>query len=166
MLSVRNLRGTFYIVADGMKRRGEEYKQQLLKLLAQGHEIGGHTTSHVHLLNRTYPEKLHVDYARKISECAHELRRTFNELCNSSLSFAYPHGGSHSLTVRQAVGERYIAARGLDVDINWSCMPDKELLNLRTITWVSKTTTLEILRWTKAVVNAGTASAKRGIAQT
>ena len=167
MLSAHNLRGTFYIVTDRMKRRGEEYKQQLLKLLAQGHEIGGHTTSHVHLLNRTYPEKLHVGYARQISECADELRRTFGDLRNSSLSFAYPYGsGSHSLTIRQAVGQSYIAARGLDADINWSCMPRKNLLNLRTITWVSKTTTSEILRWTKTIVHAGTASAKNGIAQT
>lgn len=167
LLSAHGLQASFYIVTDRIGNRGEKYLNQLEKLMDQGNEIGAHTVSHVHLLNRTYPEQRHENYVHEIAGSAAGLRKAFgSRLQNSSLSFAYPFGsGSHSRSVKMEVGKHFLVARGLDMDMNWS-QSTRNLLNVRTVTWVTKTTAVQMLRWMTTALRAGETSVKHGVAQT
>ncbi len=49
ILRERGMRGTFYVNSGMIGEPGRLSREQLRKLVADGHEIGGHTTDHVHL---------------------------------------------------------------------------------------------------------------------
>eukprot|EP00117_Sycon_ciliatum_P045124 scpid51124/ scgid32469/ len=160
--------GTFYIVTERLKNRGESYRKTLGALLDLGHELGGHTVSHVHLLNQTFPVVLHPDYEHEIGQSAADLRSAFVRLSGEvSMSFAYPYGsGCHNQKIKRVVDQTYLAARGLDTDINWSQVAHaNQMLYLRTMTWASQTTANDMRRWLKTIVHAGQVTARHGIAQ-
>src|SRR4051794_5823378 len=53
LLTKVNAKATFYIVSDWLasKHQGSMSKEQVLELAANGHEIGGHTVSHLNLVD-------------------------------------------------------------------------------------------------------------------
>jgi peptidoglycan/xylan/chitin deacetylase (PgdA/CDA1 family) len=104
LLTARGLTGTFYVQSSSVGSKGNLGWDDLRALVAQGHEIGGHTSSHPHLPVLTPSE------ARREIESD---RLALLERSLDPVTFAYPYGES-SPEVESIVREvGYIAARGI-----------------------------------------------------
>jgi peptidoglycan/xylan/chitin deacetylase (PgdA/CDA1 family) len=104
LLTARGLRGTFYVCSGSVGGEGHLGWDDLRALVAQGHEIGGHTTGHPHL------PALNVSEARREIESD---RLALLERDLNPVTFAYPYGES-SPEVESIVGEvGYVAGRGI-----------------------------------------------------
>jgi peptidoglycan/xylan/chitin deacetylase (PgdA/CDA1 family) len=121
LLSARGLAGTFYVPSGLVARKGRLGWDDLRALAEQGHEVGGHTSSHAHLT------ELDAAAARR------EIEGDRNALLERDLdpvTFAYPYGEASSeleLIVEQ-VG--YRAARGIGGIVE--TVPPENVLRLRT----------------------------------
>lgn len=104
LLAARGLTGTFYVPSGLVGQKGHLGWDDLSALAAQGHEVGGHTSSHSHL------PALTVNDARREIE-SDRLALLEREL--DPLTFAYPYGES-TPEVESIVREvGYIAGRGI-----------------------------------------------------
>lgn len=104
LLAERGLSGTFYVTSGSIGREGHLGWDDLAALVAQGHEIGGHTSGHAHL------PALTVEEARREIESD---RLALLERGLNPVTFAYPFGES-SPAVESIVREvGYSAARGV-----------------------------------------------------
>lgn len=104
LLAARGLRGTFYVCSGSVGREGHLGWDDLRALVAQGHEIGGHTSGHPHL------PALPVSEARREVESD---RLALLERDLNPVTFAYPYGESNP-EVESIVREvGYVAARSI-----------------------------------------------------
>jgi peptidoglycan/xylan/chitin deacetylase (PgdA/CDA1 family) len=104
LLAARGLRGTFYVPSGLVGRDGHLGWDDLRALVSQGHEIGGHTSSHSHL-----PALTPSDARREIESD----RLALLERDLDPLTFAYPYGES-SPDVEAIVRDvGYVAGRGI-----------------------------------------------------
>lgn len=104
LLAERGLRGTFYVSSGSVGQKGHLGEDDLRALVAQGHEIGGHTVSHPHL------PALGADEAR------HEIESDRLALLERGLdpvTFAYPYGESSPAIESIVRDVGYAAARGV-----------------------------------------------------
>jgi peptidoglycan/xylan/chitin deacetylase (PgdA/CDA1 family) len=105
---------TYYVAGRycGARERGLDYFEEgdLEALAAAGHEIGGHTFSHVHLPRRSSAE-VEADGERNQAF----LGRFTGGAAISS--FAYPYGDVCVRTKRLAAG-RFVTARGIRAGVN------------------------------------------------
>lgn len=103
-LAERGLRGTFYVSSGAVGREGHLDWNDLRTLVEQGHEIGGHTSGHVHL-----PALSESEARREIESD----RLALLERGLEPVTFAYPFGESSPAveSILRQVG--YIAARGV-----------------------------------------------------
>jgi peptidoglycan/xylan/chitin deacetylase (PgdA/CDA1 family) len=120
LLHARGLTGTFYVSSGLVGRAGRLGWDDLRALADQGHEIGGHTRSHVHL-----PE-LAADAARREIEAD---RAALLEHDLDPVTFAYPYGEAGA-ELESMVGDAgYAAARGIGGIIE--TVPPENVLRLR-----------------------------------
>lgn len=103
VLSKYGLKGTFYVNSGTVDSTGHMTRSDLNDLVAEGHEIGGHTVNHVPLTST--PQ---VEAARQI--CTD--RATLTEWGFRVRSFAYPFGLVDPATVKRVKGCGYSSARG------------------------------------------------------
>ena len=120
LLAARGLTGTFYVPSGLVGHEGHLGWDDLSALAAQGHEIGGHTSSHPHL-----PALTASDARREIESD----RLALLERDLEPLTFAYPYGES-SPAVESIVREAgYIAGRGIGGVVE--TLPPKDRFRLR-----------------------------------
>jgi peptidoglycan/xylan/chitin deacetylase (PgdA/CDA1 family) len=120
-LAERGLTGTFYVSSGAIGQKGHLGWDDLRTLVAQGHEIGGHTVSHPHL-----PALTPADARREIDSD----RRALLEHDLNPMTFAYPYGES-SAEIESIVREAgYVAARGVGGIVE--SLPPENLFRLRT----------------------------------
>jgi peptidoglycan/xylan/chitin deacetylase (PgdA/CDA1 family) len=104
LLAARGLAGTFYVLSGSVGRKGNLGWDDVRALVAQGHEIGGHTSGHPHLPALTLSEARREIESDRLALLEHDL---------DPVTFAYPYGES-SPEVESIVREvGYIAARGI-----------------------------------------------------
>lgn len=106
-------RGTYYFaggLAGGLENGREiARKEVVVDLAARGHEIGGHTHSHVNV-QRTPMEAMLEDVTRNIAEVQ-------GITGTPPASFAYPYG-IVSLPSKFALARRFVGLRGIETGIN------------------------------------------------
>jgi peptidoglycan/xylan/chitin deacetylase (PgdA/CDA1 family) len=120
-LAERGLTGTFYVPTGLVGREGNLGWDDLVAMRKLGHEIGGHTSGHVHL------PALDVEEARREIESD---RLALLERDLDPVTFAYPYGES-SPVVESIVREvGYLAGRGIGGIVE--SMPPEEIFRLRT----------------------------------
>jgi hypothetical protein len=121
LLAARGFAGTFYVPSGSVGRDGHLGWDDLRALVAQGHEIGGHTSSHPHLPRLTPEEARREIDTDRLALLEHDL---------DPVTFAYPYGES-SPAVESIVREvGYVAGRGVGGVIE--SLPPDELFRLRT----------------------------------
>lgn len=121
LLAERKLMGTFYVPSGLVGRKGNLGWDDLLAIRALGHEIGGHTSGHVHL-----PALEAADARREIESD----RLALLERDLDPVTFAYPYGES-SLALESVVREvGYVAARGVGGVVE--SLPPENVFLLRT----------------------------------
>jgi peptidoglycan/xylan/chitin deacetylase (PgdA/CDA1 family) len=104
LLAARGLTGTFYVTSGSVGRKGNLGWDDLRALVAQGQEIGGHTSGHPHLPALTASEARREIESDRLALLERDL---------NPVTFAYPYGES-SPEVESIVREvGYIAARGI-----------------------------------------------------
>jgi peptidoglycan/xylan/chitin deacetylase (PgdA/CDA1 family) len=104
LLAARGLAGTFYVPSGSVGREGNLGWDDLRALVAQGHEIGGHTSGHRHLPALTLSEAQREIESDRVALLEHDL---------DPVTFAYPYGES-SPEVESIVREvGYIGARSI-----------------------------------------------------
>ncbi|WP_404372841.1 polysaccharide deacetylase family protein [Corallococcus coralloides] len=102
LLEARGLRGTFFVSSGRIGLSGYLTLDQLRRFQAAGHEVGGHTVSHVQL------PTLDVDSQRR-QVCDDRVA-----LMNAGFrvtSFAYPSGARDATTEQVVIGCNYNSAR-------------------------------------------------------
>lgn len=104
LLDARGLRATFYVPSGSIGRKDHLDWDDIARFAEHGHEIGGHTTNHVHL-----PDLALEQARREIAEdrsalIAHGL---------DPVSFAYPFGESNNEVEALVREAGYQAARGI-----------------------------------------------------
>ncbi len=121
LLAERGLKGTFYVPSGLVGRKGNLGWDDLRAIRALGHEIGGHTSGHVHL------PALDVADARREIESD---RLALLERDLDPVTFAYPFG-EYSPAVESIVREAgYVAARGVGGVVE--SVPPENVFRLRT----------------------------------
>ena len=121
LLAERGLTGTFYVPSGLVGRKGNLGWDDLRAIHSLGHEIGGHTSGHVHL------PAVDVDEARREVESD---RLALLERDLDPVTFAYPFGES-SPAVESVVREvGYVAARGVGGVVE--TVPPENVFRLRT----------------------------------
>lgn len=134
LLAARGLTGTFYVPSGLVGRKGNLGWDDLLAIRALGHEIGGHTSGHVHL------PTLELAEARREIESD---RLALLERDLDPVTFAYPFGES-SPAVESIVREvGYVAARGVGGVVE--SLPPENVFRLRTPHSARSWTTVEHL---------------------
>lgn len=108
-LEARNLRGTYYTCASfagTTNHHGPQYDQSDIPALeASGHEIGGHTFSHVDCVN--------LDSHEVVSEVdKNQAALLAMGLKSSPTGFAYPYG-SVNKDLKPVLGQKFKASRGI-----------------------------------------------------
>ena len=104
VLAEHGLAATFFVISGAIGTSGYLTRAQLDTLVAQGHEIGGHTVSHPDLTTLTSTEaKRQVCYGREIlADWGFQVR-----------SFAYPYAASTPATEQVVAECGFNSARGL-----------------------------------------------------
>ncbi len=114
ILENAGVRGTYYVspaLIDTVNDLGPHFrKEDLVQLLAAGHELANHTYSH--LSARSTPC---VDYGREVEKGYGTLTNTFG--LDASRHFAYPYGDI-TLRVKSAVGSTMQSSRGIYPGLN------------------------------------------------
>jgi peptidoglycan/xylan/chitin deacetylase (PgdA/CDA1 family) len=103
--------GTFYISTLYMGEKNEKKlfsKESLQNIIDDGHEIGGHTHSHLSALKDT-----HETFIKDEKKNREELKKLGVNIEN----FAYPYG-HQTFTVKKISGEKYRSCRGVLKGIN------------------------------------------------
>jgi peptidoglycan/xylan/chitin deacetylase (PgdA/CDA1 family) len=134
LLAARGLTGTFYVPSGLVGRKGHLGWDDLRALAGQGHEIGGHTSSHSHL------PALTVSDARREVESD---RLTLLERDLNPLTFAYPFGESNPAVESMVREVGYIAGRGIGGVVE--SLPPADPFRLRSPQSARKWTTSEHL---------------------
>jgi peptidoglycan/xylan/chitin deacetylase (PgdA/CDA1 family) len=121
LLAARGLTGTFYVPSGFVGHKGHLGWDDLRALVAQGHEVGGHTSGHPHLPALTAPE------ARREIESD---RLALLDRGLDPVTFAYPYGESNPVveSIVREVG--YSAGRGVGGVIE--SLPPEDPFRLRT----------------------------------
>lgn len=112
MLQKRGVRGTFYINTDTVGRDAKLTRAQLAAIAKGGHEIGGHTLTHVRLTELTRSEQ---------REQICEDRRTLVAWGYRPTTLAYPFGSVDADAEAVARQCGYDAARGVGGLKEWGC---------------------------------------------
>jgi peptidoglycan/xylan/chitin deacetylase (PgdA/CDA1 family) len=131
LLDERGMRGTFYINSARINGPGFLSQSQLLAWQEQGHEIAGHTRTHVNL-----PMQAPDEQRRQVCDD----RVALLGIGFAVTSFAYPFGASEALTEQIAAECGYNSARGVGGASN--PIPPLDLYDLRTPPSVKPETTL------------------------
>ena len=109
ILEERGVRGTFYASLGSFDRVGFPSRNDLLELVAEGHEVGGHTYSHIDC------GAVPVDQVR--SDCLKNTREILDITGAKVNAFAYPFG-EFSPGSKKLIGELYATARMVQPGIN------------------------------------------------
>ncbi|GAA2865929.1 hypothetical protein GCM10010517_25320 [Streptosporangium fragile] len=112
MLQKRGMRGTFYINTDTIGRDEKLTRGQLAAIAKGGHEIGGHTLTHVRLTQLTRSEQ-------RPQIC--DDRRTLVSWGYRPTTLAYPFGAVDNDAKAVARECGYDAARAVGGLQQWSC---------------------------------------------
>ena len=121
LLAERGLTGTFYVPSGLVGRKGNLGWDDLRAIRALGHEIGGHTSGHVHLPALDLAEARSEIESDRLALLEHDL---------DPVTFAYPFGES-SPAVESIVREAgYVAARGVGGVVE--SVPPENRFRLRT----------------------------------
>ncbi len=114
ILEAHGLRGTFYVASGTCGKRDEHWRvilpEQVAKLAAHGHEIGGHTFSHVNV--QTLSAR---GMAAEIAKSAERLRQICGNIPIEN--FAYPFGDL-SLPRKLQLQRHFVSCRGIYEGIN------------------------------------------------
>ena len=121
LLAERGLEGTFYVPSGLVGRKGNLGWDDLRAIRALRHEIGGHTSGHVHL------PALDVAEARREIESD---RLALLERDLDPVTFAYPYGESSSAVESLVREAGYVAARGVGGVVE--SLPPEDVFRLRT----------------------------------
>lgn len=103
LLSVRGLRGTFYVPIRGYQGAQTLSSDRLRELSAAGFEIGAHTVSH-----RSLSELNSKEVTDEVRNCKEALENTLGEPVRM---FCYPNGRYNAAVIREVERAGYTGAR-------------------------------------------------------
>jgi len=105
LLTKYNLKGTFYIVADWVGKRGYLTWEDIKKLDKDGFTIGSHTMTHPQDLKNLYDDELFYEIQTSKDIIETVLGHNIN-------SFCYPRGRTNKKVIDQVIEAGYYEARG------------------------------------------------------
>ncbi|GGL47660.1 polysaccharide deacetylase family protein [Planomonospora parontospora] len=112
MLEKHGMRGTFYVNSGTIGFDGKLTERRLAAIARAGHEIGGHTLSHVRL-NELLPAE------QRAQIC--DDRRALMKMGHRVTTLAYPFGALNADAKKTAEFCGYNAARGVTGLKHWNC---------------------------------------------
>jgi peptidoglycan/xylan/chitin deacetylase (PgdA/CDA1 family) len=145
ILAAHGMRATFYLNSGRLDRSGYLSMAQAKSLVADGHEIGGHTVSHADLPTLDLDEQ-----RRQVCQDRNALLSKGFDIRN----FAYPYGDTNADTKRVVAECGYNSARGVgDIVSPGTCsgcpyaetVPPRDFLETDTPDSVRQSTSLETL---------------------
>lgn len=109
ILEERNVRGTYYAALGSFHQPGFPRSEDLVDLIARGHEVGCHTYSHI--------DCGVVPVTEVKRDCLKNSQELFDITGQKTSTFAYPFG-EFSPASKKLVGELYATARMVQPGIN------------------------------------------------